>query len=676
MIFYILLLVVLIHSIAEQNSFLHDIKNEIQLTELLVQIDQLPSPLQLHKLSSEFDDVCKPSGDGDSVLWMDVQWIIQGYSIGFSGFFVEFLGIAEYFSKLVPLGRLVKSSFSFSFDEIPVKDYERFFNHDLFPKEKAYIYWLIHKNYPSFDYHPSTTKPTSLFPSKEIKSNESYSCDVSHSQSLTENGVWNIDLEFNSTTDELSRSVLSNIISSEDCCHACLQEILCTQWTYYKTNQKCKLSGIPISSISSSLIPHSDTVTGKIAVSSPQSSSTPSASSVLHYRLSKPKALIFHGTTCIHRNSTSSFKRDPNTIFIGRYMVERSAFVKGLTIDEYAVSYCSGIMDEIWVPTAWHKDIFGRFLSQQGVSKPMIEIIPEAVDTSLFMPSYLRQPPSEISNDFSDVVEVSVSGGTVRDETFLTNHHTLKKQCHFEDIVSTASSSSHKSVVQCLQTQERFEFLSIFKWEYRKGWDVLLLSYWTAFSVEDNVVLRLRTYLPRSEHGDRNITRQMEQFAGNKLGKSLDELAPVIWETGNAAELDSEALSREQMRDLLESADAFVLPTRGEGWGLPIAEAMSMVLPVIITNATGITAYATNDNAYLVQIESMLDELSFVIPSKQSLTSLFRQVIEDFSLSSNYEAIRKGRNARQRMKEFSPESIICKMNERLRFHAKRRGWQF
>lgn len=35
------------------------------------------------------------------------------------------------------------------------------------------------------------------------------------------------------------------------------------------------------------------------------------------------------------------------------------------------------------------------------------------------------------------------------------------------------------------------------------------------------------------------------------------------------------------------AADAFVLPSRGEGWGRPHVEAMSMGLPVIATNWSG-----------------------------------------------------------------------------------------
>ena len=50
-----------------------------------------------------------------------------------------------------------------------------------------------------------------------------------------------------------------------------------------------------------------------------------------------------------------------------------------------------------------------------------------------------------------------------------------------------------------------------------------------------------------------------------------------------------EDLSREGMRDLLCDVDALVLPTRGEGWGLPVTEAMAMGLPVVVTNASGPT---------------------------------------------------------------------------------------
>ena len=60
-------------------------------------------------------------------------------------------------------------------------------------------------------------------------------------------------------------------------------------------------------------------------------------------------------------------------------------------------------------------------------------------------------------------------------------------------------------------------------------------------------------------------------------------------------------MSREDMRSLYNQADAFVLATRGEGWGLPIMEAMSMALPVLVTDCSGVTEYASETTALLVK---------------------------------------------------------------------------
>ena len=57
--------------------------------------------------------------------------------------------------------------------------------------------------------------------------------------------------------------------------------------------------------------------------------------------------------------------------------------------------------------------------------------------------------------------------------------------------------------------------------------------------------------------------------------------------------LFSQDLALKDLPKLYKAADAFVLPSRGEGWGRPHVEAMAMGLPVIATNWSGSTAGAS-----------------------------------------------------------------------------------
>ncbi|CUF57527.1 mannosyltransferase, putative [Bodo saltans] len=69
----------------------------------------------------------------------------------------------------------------------------------------------------------------------------------------------------------------------------------------------------------------------------------------------------------------------------------------------------------------------------------------------------------------------------------------------------------------------------------------------------------------------------------------------------------SQSLSGKEVTTLYNSVDAFVYTTRGEGWGLPAMQAMSMGLPVMATNFGGVTDFMKPSNSFLIQLDGVVE---------------------------------------------------------------------
>jgi glycosyltransferase involved in cell wall biosynthesis len=67
--------------------------------------------------------------------------------------------------------------------------------------------------------------------------------------------------------------------------------------------------------------------------------------------------------------------------------------------------------------------------------------------------------------------------------------------------------------------------------------------------------------------------------------------------------LFGDILSEQMMPRLFAAADCYVLFTRGEGFGLPYAEAAACRMPVIATRYSGQTDFLDDENSYLVDID-------------------------------------------------------------------------
>ena len=166
-------------------------------------------------------------------------------------------------------------------------------------------------------------------------------------------------------------------------------------------------------------------------------------------------------------------------------------------------------MDEIWVPTTFQSKIFQK----AGLPASKLFVVGESIDSDFYDPS--RVTPLKLDK----------------------------------------------------KTEGKFKFLSVFKWEDRKGWDILLKAYFMEFSKSEKVALIILT---NAYHTSDNFYEKIDEYSRSIDSVGLDDRALVY--------VVPRRLSHEEMPSLYKACDAVVLPTRGEGWGRPHTEAMSMSL--------------------------------------------------------------------------------------------------
>ncbi len=245
-------------------------------------------------------------------------------------------------------------------------------------------------------------------------------------------------------------------------------------------------------------------------------------------------------------------------------------------------------MDEIWVPSTFNKETFAR----GGVDAKRIDVFPTGIDTDVFNP--------------------------------------------------------HRVSPLLIRNRKGFAFLSVFQWTYRKGWDVLLRAYLSAFSPQDDVCLILRTYPYRIQQPP--IRDRIKEYIGN-LGVDPEKTPSII--------ILDRFIPEQYMPSLYATADAFVLPSRGEGFGLPYMEAMAMGLPVIATRWGGHLDFMDDTNSFLIDVEALqpvhsclsqesrfyTSEQKLAEPSVSHTAELMRLVFENRS-----EARRRGHAAREYIK--------------------------
>jgi glycosyltransferase involved in cell wall biosynthesis len=136
----------------------------------------------------------------------------------------------------------------------------------------------------------------------------------------------------------------------------------------------------------------------------------------------------------------------------------------------------------------------------------------------------------------------------------------------------------------------RFVFLSVFDWALRKGWDLLLRAYCGEFQSSERTALLLK--ITRSHGHSMEIVREQANQVLAEFNCSLAARPDIF--------ITDEPLTETQIACLYRSASAFVLPSRGEGWGRPYMEAMASGLPTIGTGASGNVDFMDSTNSFLI----------------------------------------------------------------------------
>ncbi len=142
-----------------------------------------------------------------------------------------------------------------------------------------------------------------------------------------------------------------------------------------------------------------------------------------------------------------------------------------------------------------------------------------------------------------------------------------------------------------LKTTKPFKFLFVGGTISRKGIDLLLNAYTQTFTSKDPVCLVIK------DMGSRTFYR----------GKTAGQHIAQLQATTGAPEIEylDRELSALELAGLYTACDCLVHPYRGEGFGLPIAEAMASGLPVIVTGYGAALDYCDDKNAFLIPARIM-----------------------------------------------------------------------
>ena len=170
-----------------------------------------------------------------------------------------------------------------------------------------------------------------------------------------------------------------------------------------------------------------------------------------------------------------------------------------------------------------------------------------------------------------------------------------------------------------------YKFLFVGGTIARKGIDVLLDAYDRAFTAQDDVVLIIKDFGANSFYANQGAGALIQALQAKPNGARIIYL--------------NEDMSETELAGLYAACDCLVHPYRGEGYGLPIAEAMACGKPTIVTDFGAALDFANAANSYLIpaDVQRMpekkvgnmptVDYPFWAEPNRPALSELLRHVV-------------------------------------------------
>ncbi|MCS7091225.1 MAG: glycosyltransferase [Verrucomicrobiota bacterium] len=140
-----------------------------------------------------------------------------------------------------------------------------------------------------------------------------------------------------------------------------------------------------------------------------------------------------------------------------------------------------------------------------------------------------------------------------------------------------------------LPTRKSFRFLFVGGTIARKGPDILLRAYLESFTAADDVCLVIKDCGGRTHYAGQTFADQI------RAAQARPDTPEILY-------LDEE-WPPEDLPGLYTACHCLVLPYRGEGFGLPVLEAMACGLPVIVTGGGATDDFVTDQCGWRIRAE-------------------------------------------------------------------------